>query len=266
MNNINSINKIYTLILILLLLISNYAVADSVANNINLTLQSGDYLGTSFIDILKKTRSPLYSIEHSDSQPNMQVTVSEDGKHYRLKPFDFHYGDSTYESDASFKDVKLEGQKVNKVIAEVKIISRTDFIFFSNWDSVVDSESSKDLSFKEVFKSEHYFYIDNLKQFINRFTIAGKYKDSDGHSYIFTEEGEAIFPENKFPYEVSLDFFSQGYDSIRIGVKEAHITRGQYAYKVNKNTLQLFKIVGEFIDEPDALPFLNLTRTDEEKK
>lgn len=46
---------------------------------------------------------------------------------------------------------------------------------------------------------------DSLDTVVNRLTVAGKYTDAAGQAYEFTEAGDAILPERKFAYEVSLD-------------------------------------------------------------
>ncbi len=46
---------------------------------------------------------------------------------------------------------------------------------------------------------------DPLETFVNRVVLAGKYTDRDGKSYEFTEDGQAILPDRKFAYEISLD-------------------------------------------------------------
>ncbi len=44
-----------------------------------------------------------------------------------------------------------------------------------------------------------------LETFVNKNTVAGKYKDEQGESYEFTDDGDAILPGRKFAYEVLLD-------------------------------------------------------------
>jgi hypothetical protein len=44
-----------------------------------------------------------------------------------------------------------------------------------------------------------------LETFVNRQVIAGRYVDAQGTAYEFTDAGDAILPDRKFAYEVSLD-------------------------------------------------------------
>ena len=46
---------------------------------------------------------------------------------------------------------------------------------------------------------------DPLDVVVDRLVIAGKYHDEQGHAYEFTEAGDAVLPDRKFAYEVSLD-------------------------------------------------------------
>ena len=40
---------------------------------------------------------------------------------------------------------------------------------------------------------------------LNRLVIAGTYRDGNGKTWIFSESGEATWPEQKFNYELSLN-------------------------------------------------------------
>jgi hypothetical protein len=40
---------------------------------------------------------------------------------------------------------------------------------------------------------------------MNRFVIAGNYRDEKGRAWVFSESGEATWPEQKFNYELSLN-------------------------------------------------------------
>lgn len=44
-----------------------------------------------------------------------------------------------------------------------------------------------------------------LENFVNKLTIAGKFKDERGGTYEFTEGGDALMPDRKFAYEILLD-------------------------------------------------------------
>ena len=253
-NNKNLIGQIYSLLFLLILLIAKNASADTVANNQNLPLQPGDYMTATFIEALKKTRSPFYAMEHSKFYPNMNVRVSDDGSRYSFTPNNFHSSGGEFEMDASLKSVVSNPPKNNTFKEKIVRGTDADFTFASNWESILKRTSSKKLSSADKFETVKYVYVGKYKNYINRNTVAGKYKDNEGRLYIMTEEGEAIFPENNFPYEVELDFFSQDFDLIRTGVRKADKTRGKYAFKVDNASLQLFNVVngdgGEFIDKP----------------
>ena len=203
----------------------------------DLPLQLGDYLTVEYIDHLMQTRSPMTASEQSDKRRHCNVDFDSKVKEVYFGFDNFHDSEALYVTDSGLRNVKkIYGQTP----AKLKALSRSEFFITVEGKTLI------------------YRHVGNLKEYIARNTVAGKYKDNMGGLYTFTEEGLATFPGRSFKYEVPTDFmfgFDQVYEKRQDG--EA------YGFKVVNNELQLFKIVGEFIGEPEPIPFVTLTRIDD---
>ncbi|HEX4985487.1 MAG TPA: hypothetical protein VFV71_05370 [Burkholderiales bacterium] len=65
---------------------------------------------------------------------------------------------------------------------------------------------------------------------MNRFVIAGKYADEAGRSWTFAESGEAVWPDGKFNYELSLNDPRAGCDYLQ-GEPGPGDERKRYGYR-----------------------------------
>jgi hypothetical protein len=200
-------------------------------------LQLGDYLTVEYIDLLSQTQSPITACEKSDSRQYIKINFNAKNNLIGFTLMgNFHEGLGGIVTDTSMKTIRDD---FGKTPAKLKVLSRSEF------------------SISVEGKTLIYRYVGNLNQYIARNTIAGKYKDDKGGLYTLTEEGLAKFPDHIFRYEVPTDLmfgFDQFYEipQHRDGIK--------YGFKVVNKELQLFKIVGEFVDEPEPNPFVTLTR------
>jgi hypothetical protein len=206
-------------------------------------VQLGDYISVEYIDALIQTRSPIKAGERSDRRRYCKVEFDTKGKEIFFGIGNFHDSEALYVTGPTLGNVrKVFGQMPVKL----KVVSPSEFSI---------SIEGKTLVFRHV---------GSLKRFVAHNTIAGKYKDNKGGLYTFTEEGLAIFPDRSFRYEVPTDLML-GFD--KLYEIPQHRDGIQYGFKVVNNELQLFKIVGEFVDEPEPNPFVTLTRIgDEESK
>lgn len=218
------------------LLVWNTTVIASVVEK-ELPLQRGDYLSVEYIDMLKQTRSPITAGKHTDYRQYITIGYSAVYKQIYIRGMgSFHEG---LEGLVTDKSLNIVSDKFGETPAKIKVLSRFEFSIAVEGKVLV------------------YRYVGNLQNYIARNTVAGKYKDNKGGLYIFTEEGLATFPDRKFQYEVPTDL-TMGFDQIfEIPIRRDGL---KYGFKVVNNELQLFKIVGEFVDEPESIPFLTLTR------
>ena len=242
MRNIQEFSPLLrTLFFLGAMLFTGSVVATSSGAVQKLPIQLGDYLSVEYIDFLIQTRSPIAAGEQSDQRRYCSVEFNTKDNKIYFGIGNFHDSEALYVTDTTLRNVaKVHGQ----LPVAFKVLSRSEFSI--RFDS----------------KVHIYRYVGKLQNYIARNTVAGKYKDNKGGLYTFTEEGLATFPDRKFHYKVPTDL-TMGFDQIfEIPIRRDGL---KYGFKVANNELQLFKIVGEFVDEPEAIPFLTLTRIGESK-
>ena len=201
-------------------------------------LQMGSYLTVEYINLLKQTKSPIYAGDHTDRRQLIETALDDKQNQIFFQMGNFHDSDGIYKSDLTLKKLI---NTYDKSAVKVKIKSRTEFI----------------ISVKG--KSLHYRYIGNIKQFLIRNTIVGKFVDHEGNFYSFTEDGLATFPDRSFQFKIDPDYVFIGFDRfIEDPIKDKIY---HYGYKLTNNELQLFNINDE--DARDATPFVKLIRVAE---
>ena len=102
---------------------------------------------------------------------------------------------------------------------------------------------------------------DPIDTFVNRLVIAGKYVDAEGNAYEFTEGGDAILPDRKFIYEVSLDPATARCEMVQSHREREAEGKERIGFAWKGAELQLFKVTG--MKAPyacEAKPFAVLTR------
>jgi len=216
--------------------LSGIAYAESSVVEKSLPLQLGDYLSVEYIDLLRKTRSPMVAGKNSDSRQYIKIYFNVNKKVIGFSLMgNFHEGLGGIVTDPSLNVLR---EDFGETPAKLKVLSRSEF------------------SVEVEGKTLVYRYVRNYKQFIALNTIVGKYKDGTGLLYTFTEDGLATFPNRSYAYEVESDFVMTSFDQFY----ETREDGEAYGFKVVNNELQLFKIVGEFTDELESKPFITLTR------
>lgn len=101
-----------------------------------------------------------------------------------------------------------------------------------------------------------------LETFVNKITVAGKYKDEQGKSYEFTGEGDAILPEGKFAYEVLLDTTQSNCDVMASHHEKEPEGKERIGFAVKGEKLALYKVESPSKGKwrCEAQPFATLTR------
>lgn len=95
-----------------------------------------------------------------------------------------------------------------------------------------------------------------LETFVNRMVLAGKYVDAQGNGYEFTEGGEAILPDRKFAYEISLDPGAAACELVHSHKEREPEGKERIGFAWKGAELHLFKVTGK--KRPlkcDAKPF-----------
>jgi hypothetical protein len=192
-------------------------------------LTEGEYLSTEYIEELRRTRSPLKA---GGRRGGLElVRVRREGKQFVVQPIiNFHEGGSEFaiNSDGS--------------IARAPEPSITGL---SNVSATVLDDHTIRLGYGD-FKPATYVCVDDAATYVSKAVLAGRYKDEQGRRYNFQEDGWAVFPERKFEFEIGLDHVLNDYDYFMdAGHDKKHLLWRVWAYKWNRNTLQIFKTRGE---------------------
>jgi hypothetical protein len=83
-----------------------------------------------------------------------------------------------------------------------------------------------------------------LDTFVNRLVIAGRYVDEEGNAYEFTEGGDALLPDRKFVYEVSLDPNNASCELLQSHREREPGGKQRVGFAWKAGTLQLYEVAG----------------------
>lgn len=82
----------------------------------------------------------------------------------------------------------------------------------------------------------------NIRSYVNRHTIAGKFRDGQNDEYIFNEDGSGSWSDSAFSYEVDIDdTFAGDVDVVRIK-KSGNLSRA-FGFGWDKGSLRLYELV-----------------------
>jgi hypothetical protein len=84
-----------------------------------------------------------------------------------------------------------------------------------------------------------------LDTFVNRLVIAGNYVDAEGNAYAFTESGDAVLPDRKFVYEVSLDPNNASCELLQSHREREPQGKERVGFAWKGAELQLFAVTGK---------------------
>jgi len=180
-------------------------------------LSEGEYLSSTYIDALKRMRSPL---EAGKTGQLNHIFVRREGKRLLLTPgYNFHESgvEYTFQSDGSLSPVSPEeaGSENTRNLSANVVDDHT--LRFGLGDD----------------KPTTYIFVKSASDYVSRVVLAGKYRDSRGRVYEFTEDGRAIFPDRKFKFEIGLDHVMDAFDYFMDGAK-------MWAFKRKGAELQIF--------------------------
>ncbi len=112
-------------------------------------------------------------------------------------------------------------------------------------------------------KNERFIKIpSDLPNYANTLILSGRYKDAEGKSYSFTEEGNAVWPGLTFDYDLVLDSTEAACPYISSSIKDDEGYPKSFGYKWDSEFLYIFDIVedGEAPISCAKEPFLKLVR------
>ena len=165
----------------------------------------GTWISKAYLDRLKASRSPHAAARRT---PALVIKVDKQDKSYPILITNFQNAVLNF-----LLEVEPGGKPDTYrmvTAADDAVVSSTEatYIYFRGTRNVQGKFDALSIADPHFAKRKFLPFVrlsDSLDTVVNRLTIAGKYIDAAGQAYEFTETGEAILPERKFAYEVSLD-------------------------------------------------------------
>ena len=165
----------------------------------------GIWINESYMSVLAALKSPHAAAKKT---PPVVIAIRREGRAYPIVVTDFNKA-----SLQAVLDIEPDGKPgaYRLVVgANDKPMSSSD-VKFIRFEATKNAQGKFDrLRFAEpdFMKGKWADYVPiagELSPQLNRFVIAGKYGDEKGRTWIFSESGEATWPEQKFNYELSLN-------------------------------------------------------------
>jgi hypothetical protein len=165
----------------------------------------GTWISKAYLGELQRLRSP-HAVARKT--PPLAIKVEKDGRSYPVVVTNFHKAVLKYLIEVE-PDRKPESYRL-VTAPEDSVVSSSDvtYIYFRGQRNVQNKFDALSVAEPYFSKGKFVSFVllpESLDQVVNRLTIAGKYQDAEGRAYEFTEGGEAILPDRRFAYEVSLD-------------------------------------------------------------
>lgn len=222
----------------------------------------GTWIAAAYRDKLTSTRSPRAAANAAGA---LAIKIQRDGRSYPLLITNFRR--AVLEAIIDIQpDNKPKSYRLAVAKEDATAINAADlsYIYFRGERDAQGTFST--LSIAEPYfskrRSANYVRLDGaLEDFVNQTVIAGKYHDSQGAVYEFTADGEAILPDRKFAYEVSLDPGAARCDVIVSHSEREPEGKERIGFAWKGQLLQLFEVTGT--KAPLACgkkPFAELTR------
>ncbi|HUI60582.1 MAG TPA: hypothetical protein VLX90_10185 [Steroidobacteraceae bacterium] len=221
----------------------------------------GTWISKRYLDALKATRSPHATARKT---PVVVIKVQKEGQSYPILITNFEGAVLQFLLDV---EPGLKSGHYRMVAApEDGAISASEVTYIAFRGTRTAEGKLEQLSIAEPNFGKRRFLTfvhlpDTLDLMVDRLAIAGKYKDEQGRDYEFTDSGDAILPDRRFAYEVSLDP-----RSARCELLQSHRDREpngteRIGFDWKGRTLRLFEVKASGKDryQCDRRPFAVLT-------
>ena len=165
----------------------------------------GIWINETYLSVLAALKSPHAAAKKT---PPVVIAIRREGRAYPIVITDFH--------KASLQAV-LDLEPDGKPGAYRLVVGADDKPMSSNEVKYIRFEAAKNAQGKferlriaepDFMKGKWAEYVPiagELSPQLNRFVIAGNYRDEKGQTWNFSESGEATWPGQKFNYELSLN-------------------------------------------------------------
>lgn len=164
----------------------------------------GVWINQGYLSALKATRSPRQA---SAKSAPIVIQVKRDKNVYPILTTNFRAAVMQFvidvEPDMKPRSWRLVTAKSDGIVNSADVIY-TYFTGKRGADGKFQTLEVREPHFAKRRRTVMANLGEPLEGFINKQTIAGKYKDGAGAAYEFTLDGEARLPDRKFAYEVLL--------------------------------------------------------------
>ena len=165
----------------------------------------GIWINESYLSALAALKSPHAAARKT---PPVVIAIRREGRAYPIVVTDFQKA-----SLQAVLDIEPDGKPGTYrlvVGADDKPMSSNE-VKYIRFEAVKNAQGKFDrlrIAEPDFMKGKWADYVaiaGELNPTLNRIIIAGKYRDDKGKSWVFSESGEATWPEKKFNYELSLN-------------------------------------------------------------
>lgn len=222
----------------------------------------GTWIATDYVERLKKTRSP----NTAGRKGGVAIKIQREGPVYPILFTNFQRAVLQSVIDVQ-PDLKPKSYRLAVAKEDRGAVNAADlsYVYFRGERDAGGTFKTLSISEPIFAKGKFLAYqrLDGqLEQFVNATVIAGRYADAQGRAYEFSEGGDAVLPDVKFAYEVSLDAKA----AANCDLLESHRERDPqgkqrigFAWKGDK--LELFKVAGAKAPyKCEAQPYAVLSR------
>jgi len=224
----------------------------------------GIWINEAYLSVLAALKSPHAAAKKT---PPVVIAIRREGQAYPIVITDFHKA-----SLQAVLDIEPDG-KPNAyrlvVGADDKPTSSSE-VKYIRFEAVKNGQGKFDrlhVAEPDFMKGKWADYIPiagELSPQLNRFVIAGKYRDEKNQTWEFTDSGEAAWPQQKFNYELSLNDpgancdYLQSEAAAKDNTNEPDKKRYGYAWKAGKLSIFQARLAGKKV-VCDSKPLAVLT-------
>jgi len=165
----------------------------------------GTWISKAYVERLKASRSPHAAAR---ATPALVIKVDKQDKSYPILITNFQSAVLNFLLEIEPGGKPDTYRMVTAADDGAVSSAEVTYIYFRGARNVQGKFDALSIADPHFAKRKYLPFVrlpDSLDTVVNRLTVAGKYTDADGRAYEFTESGDAVLPERKFVYEVSLD-------------------------------------------------------------
>ena len=205
----------------------------------------GTWIARDYLERLRASRAPHATARQATG---IAIKIQRDGRSYPILITNFQRAVLQ-----AVIDVQPMPKPKNSRLALAKEdrpgLSSTELTYMPfrgerNTDGVFQTLSIAEPNFAKKRYLTYLRLNEPLETLVNRIVIAGRYVDAEGNGYEFTEAGEALLPDRKFTYEISLDPSSAPCELVQSHREREPEGKERVGYAWKGAQLQLFKVTG----------------------